>query len=75
MINLNNFAISSRCKGEILENETVVVTKLLSYDIVSNPGFSNYTLTNLDELNRQIRIKELKQARIDKLNKLNYESQ
>lgn len=72
---LNKIGISQRCEGKVDEDGTVTVTKILSYDIVSSPGFSNASFSNIndlhDKIQREIQRKILLKERKEKINKLN----
>lgn len=72
MTNISNkiFGISLRSKGEIDDSGKVTITKILSYDVVSSPGFSGARfLTDIDfsEIKRQQLLRERK----EKINRLN----
>ena len=69
---LNNLGVSQRSIGKVEDDGTVTVTKILSYDVVASPGFSNASFSNINEkiqkeLQRQILLKDRK----EKINKLN----
>ena len=73
---LNNlFGISQRSLGKVEDDGTVTVTKILSYDVVASPGFSNASFSNINDLHEKIQ-KELQRQillkdRKEKINKLN----
>lgn len=74
MKNLLNkiFGVSQRSIGTVNEEGIVNVTKILSYDIVADPPFSNATFFDCriqKELDRQELLKTRKE-KIDKLNNL-----
>ena len=67
---LNNLGVSQRSIGKVEDDGTVTITKILSYDLVSNPGFSKCEfLTEIDfsEIKRQRLLNDRK----EKINKLN----
>lgn len=73
----NIFGVSIRSKGEIDEKGVVDVQELLSYDLVSNPAFSNsiidFSDTNdlLKKIQDELKRQQLLTDRKEKINKLN----
>ena len=69
----NNLGISSRGRGRIKDDGISVEYDIFSFDIVSDPGFNSAYIMTEEERRRQIELErqQLKQERIDKLNKLN----
>ena len=53
-------SISSRALGSVRENKTVEIQRLITYDLVAEPGFANATLTKVNEnlgiLNENVEI-------------------
>jgi len=52
-ISNNKTILSARYRGEINKDGTVTIKELLSYDFVSNSGFSSATMTNIGDLERK----------------------
>ena len=73
----NKFGVSKRSEGHIDENGNVVIDKILSYDVVDNPGFSNARIdwSDINDLLKRIqemlKREELLKSRKEKLEKLN----
>ena len=42
-------SISSRALGSVRENKTVAIERLITYDLVAEPGFANANLTRVNE--------------------------
>lgn len=60
------FGISQRCKGEVNKNGEVTITKILSYDLVGEPGFSDAILKD----NEREELLKKRKEKLDKLNNL-----
>jgi len=72
-MNLNNiFGISQRATGKVDENGFVQIDKIISFDIVGNPPFSNAILVDIhSRIQKELERQELLKKRREKINKLN----
>ena len=56
-------SISSRALGSVRENKTVAIDRLITYDLVAEPGFANAGLTRVNEslgiLNENLNVYKL----------------
>jgi hypothetical protein len=74
-MNLNNiFGISQRATGKIDENGYVQIDKIISFDIVGNPPFSNALFIN-ERIQKELDRQELLKKRKEKLEKLNLQNE
>lgn len=68
---LNNiFGISQRFEGTIDNNGYVKIDKILSYDIVGDPPFTDAKLLT-EKLMKELQRQELLKSRREKINRLN----
>jgi len=69
------FGISQRCAGSVEVDGRVTVTEIISYDIVSDPPFSNAKFSEINELHwriqKELARQELLKTRKEKLDRLN----
>lgn len=68
---LNKISLSQRCSGTVDENGYVTITKIHSYDIVGQPGFTGaYLGDDLDKMLKEQERQELLKARREKIERL-----
>jgi hypothetical protein len=67
----NILGISERAKGEVDLNGNVTIKEIISYDFVSNLGFSSASFYILEELQRLRNRQKLLDSRKKKINRLN----
>lgn len=70
------FGVSQRCTGEVDENGKVTVTKIISYDLVADPGFDYADMSQRwkyeeEKVRREMERQELLKTRREKIDKLN----
>jgi hypothetical protein len=69
------FGISQRSTGTIDEDGRVIDIDIFSYNMVSDPGFSNATFSEINELHwriqKELARQELLKTRKEKLDRLN----
>lgn len=67
---INSIGVSQRCLGTTDENGYVTVTKIYSYDLVSNPSFTAATLKDFEKIWKEKQRLELLKQRKEKLKKI-----
>ena len=72
----NIFGISKRCEGKVESDGNVTITKIISYDVVADPGFDYADMSQRwkyeeEKVRREMERQALLKSRREKIEKLN----